>query len=84
MPATTTTGRAPPPVSRTNPARPTWSASIGRHRPIEQVTRVDDEVDLLGVGDRGDFFDRRPGLLDPVVAAEALADVPVGGVEDSH
>ena len=55
-----------------------------RNRTIEQVTRVQHEIDLFGCGDGDDLVDHGAVLVDPVVSPQSFADVPVGGVQRSH
>ncbi len=51
---------------------------------VEQVTRDDHEVGLLGPGDRDDIGEDRDVLVGPGRTLEDLPDVPVGRMQDLH
>lgn len=51
---------------------------------VEEVACVDDEVGLLGGGDRQKLPKGGAVVFRPVVAPQFGAEVPVGGVEEFH
>ena len=82
MPATATTGRCS--ASRNNVWSPSESASICGIGRSQMSPDTSTEVDVVLVGDRRDLAEHLVELGHAIVAAEPLADVPVGRMQDLH
>ena len=58
---------------------------VGRgHRPVEDVARHHDDIDRFRGDDVCEVTQRRALVIEQVGAVEGSADMPVGGVQDSH